>query len=187
MGNRRGRSLDRAVERGCNFCDTAFAYGMGRSERLLGEGLRRHSGRKIYVATKVPPKNGKWPGSADVAASDTYPYERVREFTGESLANLGADAIDLQQLHVWSDAWAADDGWQRAAEDLKRQKLVAGFGISVNRWEPANVLAALRTGLVASAQVVYNIFDQNPEDRLFPACRELDVAIIARVTPDLLT
>jgi aryl-alcohol dehydrogenase-like predicted oxidoreductase len=179
-----GRSLDRAIELGCNFFDTAFVYGMGKSEKLLGEALQRHGGRKLYVATKVPPKNWKWPGSGDVPASETFPADHIKEYTEKSLENLGVEAIDLQQLHVWSDAWARDEGWQRAVDDLTRQKLIRGFGISVNRWQPANVLAALGTGLVDSVQVVYNIFDQNPEDELFPACRELDVAIIVRVPFD---
>src|SRR4051812_3552105 len=178
------RSLDRAIELGCNFFDTAFVYGMGRSEKLLGAMLRRHRGSPLYVATKVPAKNMKWPGSADVPASETYPYEHIIEYTEKSLANLGVDSVDLQQLHVWSDAWADDSGWQRAAEELKRRNLVRGFGISVNRWQPANVLKALAIGLVDSVQVVYNIFDQNPEDQLFPACRARDVAVIARVPFD---
>ena len=180
------RSLDRAVALGCNFFDTAFAYGMGRSERLLGDAIRRHPGRKVYVATKVPPKNWKWPGRADVAPADAYPHDHIIEFTEKSLGNLGAgvDAIDLLQLHVWSDAWAGDEGWQRAAQDLKRQNLIGGFGISVNRWQPANVLGALETGLVDSVQVVYNIFDQHAEDELFPACRKLDIGVIARVPFD---
>jgi aryl-alcohol dehydrogenase-like predicted oxidoreductase len=178
------RSLDRAIALGCTFFDTAFAYGMGKSEKLLGEALRRHGGKKLYVATKVPPKNWRWPGSAEAAASETFPADHIKEYTEKSLENLGVDAIDLQQLHVWSDAWAPDEGWRRAADDLKRQKLIRGFGISVNRWQPANVLAALATGLVDSVQVVYNIFDQNPEDELFPACRDLDVAVIVRVPFD---
>jgi aryl-alcohol dehydrogenase-like predicted oxidoreductase len=178
------RSLDRSVELGCNFFDTAFVYGMGRSEKLLGAMLKRHAGRKLYIATKVPARNMKWPGTADVPARDTYPYDHILEFTKKSLDNLGTDTVDLQQLHVWSDAWADDEGWQRAAAHLKEQRLIRGFGISVNRWEPANVLKALRTGLVDSVQVVYNIFDQNPEDELFPVCRELDVAVIARVPFD---
>jgi aryl-alcohol dehydrogenase-like predicted oxidoreductase len=178
------RSLDRAVELGCNFFDTAFAYGMGRSERLLGEAIRRHAGRTLYVATKVPPKNWKWPGRGDTPMSDVFPEDHIREFTAKSLENLAIDSLDLQQLHVWNDAWADDEGWQRAVEDLKRQKVIKGFGISVNRWEPANVTKALRTGLVDAVQVVYNIFDQNPEDELFPVCRERDIAVIARVPFD---
>jgi aryl-alcohol dehydrogenase-like predicted oxidoreductase len=178
------RSLDRAVDLGCNFFDTAFAYGMGRSEKLLGEALNRHAGTKLYTATKVPPKNMKWPGRAETPIADVFPAEYIIEMTEKSLSNLGASTLDLQQLHVWNDAWVDDDGWKRAAEQLKRQKLITAFGISVNRWEPANVINALRTGLVDAVQVVYNVFDQNPEDELFPVCRELDIAVIARVPFD---
>jgi len=178
------RALDRAVELGCNFFDTAFAYGMGRSEKLLGEALRRHPEHTLYVATKIPPKDWKWPGRAESPIADVFPADHIREFTEKSLENLGASRIDLQQLHVWSDAWAADEGWQRAVDDLKTQGLIGAFGISVNRWQPANVVKALRTGLVDAVQVVYNIFDQNPEDELFPVCRELDIAVIARVPFD---
>jgi aryl-alcohol dehydrogenase-like predicted oxidoreductase len=177
-------SIDRAIALGCNFFDTAYAYGMGKSEKLLGEALKRLAGTKLYVATKVPPKNLKWPGRAETPAGEVFPARHIIEFTEKSLDNLGTPRLDLQQLHVWNDAWVDDEGWQRAVDDLKRQKLIVGFGISVNRWEPSNVLKALRTGLVDSVQVVYNIFDQNPEDQLFPACRELDVAVIARVPFD---
>lgn len=178
------RSIDRAVELGCNFFDTAYAYGMGRSEKLLGDALKRHAGTKLYTATKVPPKNLKWPGRAETPIAEVFPYEHIIQMTEKSLANLGVGTVDLQQLHVWNDAWVPDEGWQRAAQELKRQKLIGAFGISVNRWEPANVIKALRTGLVDAVQVVYNIFDQNPEDELFPACRELDIAVIARVPFD---
>jgi aryl-alcohol dehydrogenase-like predicted oxidoreductase len=176
--------LDRAVALGCNFFDTAYAYGMGRSEKLLGAALKRHAGKQLYVATKVPPKNMKWPGRADTPVADVFPARHILEMTEKSLVNLGTSTLDLQQLHVWNDAWVGDEGWQRAIDDLKRQELIRGFGISVNRWEPANVLKALRTGLIDAVQVVYNIFDQNPEDELFPACRELDIAVIARVPFD---
>jgi aryl-alcohol dehydrogenase-like predicted oxidoreductase len=177
-------SLDRAVELGCNFFDTAFAYGDGRSERLLGQALRRHAGKRLYVATKVPPKDRHWPGLATTPPQQVFPYDHVVEMTRKSAAHLGVERIDLQQLHVWSDAWVANDGWRRAVEDLKGQGLIEGFGISVNRWEPTNVLKALDTGLVDSVQVVYNVFDQNPEDELFPACARAKIAIIARVPFD---
>jgi aryl-alcohol dehydrogenase-like predicted oxidoreductase len=183
------RSLERALTLGCNFFDTAWVYGLGRSERLLGEALRAWGSKPIgghasIVATKVPPKNMKWPGKAEYDVRDTYPADHIREYTEKSLANLGLESIDVQQLHVWSDAWASDPGWQRAIETLKREKLIRAFGISVNRWEPNNVMRALETGLVDSVQVVYNIFDQNPEDELFPYCQQHGIAIIARVPLD---
>src|SRR6185369_16391359 len=177
-------SLDRAISRGCNFFDTAFAYGDGHSETLLGQTLKRHSGTRLYVATKVPPKNRKWPGRATTPIGEVFPYDYIREMTETSLKNLQVDSLDLQQLHVWSDAWVADEGWQRAARDLKREGKIKGFGISVNRWEPANVLRALDTGLVDAVQVVYNIFDQAPEDELFPYCQAHDIGVIARVPFD---
>lgn len=177
-------SLHRAVEHGCSFFDTALAYGAGHSERLLGQVVRACPGHELVVATKVPPKNLKWPGKAEYPVADTFPPDYIHDITGRSLANLGLERIDLLQFHVWDDAWASDDGWKRAVEDLKRAGTIRAFGISVNRWQPENVLAAIGTGLVDAVQVVYNVFDQAPEDRLFPACRAHGVAVIARVPFD---
>lgn len=177
-------SLGRAIEGGCTFFDTAWAYGQGHSERLLGEARRRHAGTPIRIATKIPPKNMKWPASADSAAADAYPADHIRAYTEQSLANIGVDAVDLQQFHVWSDTWADDDGWKRAVRALKDEGLVRAFGISVNRWQPTNVLRALESGLIDSVQVVYNIFDQAAEDELFPYCQAHNIAVIARVPFD---
>jgi aryl-alcohol dehydrogenase-like predicted oxidoreductase len=177
-------SLDRAVELGCTFFDTAFAYGDGRSEQLLGETLRRHRGKRLYAATKIPPKNRRWPGRAEYPLDDVFPPDYIREYTEKSLENLGVDILDLQQFHVWSDTWAGDECWQRAVRALKDEGLIRAFGISINRWEPENVLRAFDTGLIDAVQVVYNVFDQNPEDRLFPACQERNIAVIARVPFD---
>jgi aryl-alcohol dehydrogenase-like predicted oxidoreductase len=177
-------ALHRAIELGCNFFDTAWAYGEGHSERLLGETLRRHRDRRLYVATKIPPKNRRWPALREYSLDEVFPPDSVREYTERSLENLGVETLDLQQFHVWSDAWADDERWQRAVAGLKEEGLVRAVGISVNRWQPANVLRALNTGLIDAVQVVYNVFDQNPEDELFPACQEKDIAVIARVPFD---
>jgi len=177
-------ALDAAVALGCNFFDTAWAYGQGHSEQLLRRVLRRHADKRLYVATKIPPKNFRWPARPDDALEDVFPADHIREYTERSLQNLGLASIDLQQFHVWSDVWADDDRWKRAIEDLKQHGLIQRFGISVNRWEPTNVLRALASGLVDSVQVVYNIFDQDPEDELFPYCQEHDIAVIARVPFD---
>jgi aryl-alcohol dehydrogenase-like predicted oxidoreductase len=177
-------ALDYAIEKGCTFFDTALAYGDGKSEQLLAQALKRHPGKPLVVATKIPPKNRQWPARPDYRLDDVFPADYIREATEISLKNLGVQTLDLQQFHVWTDEWAADERWQRAVDDLKSQKLIKGFGISINRWEPTNVLKALKTGLVDSVQVVYNIFDQNPEDELFPMCREMNIAVIARVPFD---
>jgi len=178
------QALHRAVELGCNFFDTAWAYGDGRSERLLGETVRAHADRRVYVATKVPPKNMRWPARPADPLDETFPPSHVREYTEKSLRNLGVEMIDLLQLHVWSDAWADDERWRRTAEDLAREGKIRAFGISLNRWEPKNGTKAVRTGAIDSVQVVYNIFDQAPEDELFPVCGEQRVAVIARVPFD---
>lgn len=177
-------SLEEAVARGCNLFDTAWAYGAGHSERLLGELVRRHPERTLYAATKVPPKNRTWPSRRGFKLDDVFPPEYIREYAEKSLDNLAIDRIDLLQFHVWEDAWAHDERWQRVMDDLKVEGLIGGIGISVNRWEPWNGIETLRTGLVDAVQVIYNIFDQAPEDELFPVCRELGVAVIARVPFD---
>ena len=177
-------SLGRAVDLGCDFFDTAWAYGQGHSERLLGRLLKARPDARLYSASKIPPKNMKWPATADMRLDDTYPAEHIREFAEKSLENVGVSTLDLLQFHTWSDTWADDSRWQRAIESLKTEKLVGAVGISVNRWEPENGLRALRTGLIDAVQVVHNIFDQAPEDELFPVCRELGVAVIARVPFD---
>jgi aryl-alcohol dehydrogenase-like predicted oxidoreductase len=178
------QSLDRSVELGCNFFDTAWAYGNGHSETLLGRLVRNHPDRRLYVATKVPPKNFKWPSRRGFRLEDCFPADHIRSYAEKSLANLGLPAIDLLQFHVWEDAWATDDRWQRAIDDLKSEGLIKGAGVSVNRWEPTNTLETLRTDLIDAVQVIYNIFDQAPEDELFPDCRERNIAVIARVPFD---
>jgi len=177
-------ALERSMALGCTFFDSALAYGNGKSEQLLGQVLARHPDKRLIVATKIPPKNLRWPALPEYPLEDVFPADHIRRSTETSLKHLGRAPVDLQQFHVWTDEWANDERWQRAVDDLKREKLIRGFGISVNRWQPANVLRTLRTGLVDSVQVVYNLFDQNPEDQLFPMCRELGIAVIARVPFD---
>ncbi len=178
------RSLNLAVELGCNFFDTAYAYGDGHSEGLLGRLVRQHPQTKLYLATKIPPQDRRWPSRRGDRLSDAFPPQYIREMTRASLKNLGVDCLDLQQFHVWEDDWAEDDSWQRAVEDLKRNGLIRAVGISINRWEPWNALKTLRTGCIDAVQVIYNIFDQMPEDELFPQCAEQNIGVIARVPFD---
>jgi aryl-alcohol dehydrogenase-like predicted oxidoreductase len=177
-------SLHRAVELGCTFFDTAWGYGAGHSESILGRVVKAYPEKKLYVASKLPPKNFKWPSRRGFTLDECFPPEHIQEYARKSFENLGQLPMDLLQFHVWEDAWATDDRWQRAMEDLKREGIIRAVGVSVNRWEPDNVLDTLRTGAVDAVQVIYNIFDQAPEDQLFPLCRELGVAVIARVPFD---
>ncbi len=177
-------SLQRAVDLGCNFFDTAWAYGDGHSEQLLGKVLRANSGKALYTATKVPPKNRQWPARREYSLDDCYPPEYIEEYVEKSLQNLGAKTLDLIQLHTWEDKWLDDKRLLPAIEKLRKSGKVRAFGISLNRWEPWNGVRAVRNGVVDAVQVIYNIFDQNPEDELFPACREKNVAVVARVPFD---
>ncbi|MCU1265298.1 MAG: aldo/keto reductase [Acidobacteria bacterium] len=177
-------SLQAAIELGCNFFDTAYAYGEGRSEGLLGQAVRADRERKVYTATKIPPKNLQWPARPEFTLDDCYPPEHIEEYVHRSLANAGLESFDLIQFHTWEDAWIEDHLWAMTVESLVSQGLVSAVGISINRWEPWNGIKAVQSGLIDSVQVIYNIFDQNPEDELFPACRENKVAVIARVPFD---
>ena len=178
------KSLDLAAEHGVNFFDTAWGYGEGHSERLLGELLRRHKNTKLYTASKIPPKNFKWPAKPEYLFEESYPAEHVYDYTHKTLKNLGLEQIDLMQFHTWDDGWTGREEWQRVVEDLKKAGKIAAMGISVNRWEPENGIEALKTGLIDAVQVIYNIFDQAPGDLLFPLCKDLDIAVIARVPFD---
>lgn len=177
-------SLQRAVLEGCNFFDTALAYGEGHSESLLGRLVRANPDRTLYTATKIPPKNREWPSRRGVPLDEVFPPDYIEACVTQSLENTGLDRIDLMQFHVWEDDWMNDDRWFTALDSLRRQGLIRAIGISVNRWEPWNGIKAVESGLVDSVQVIYNIFDQAPEDELLGACERMDVAVIARVPFD---
>jgi aryl-alcohol dehydrogenase-like predicted oxidoreductase len=178
------RSLQTAANLGCNFFDTAHVYGDGHSEKLLGETVHANSGKLLYTATKIPPRTKEWPAPAGSTLAASYPPDHVDEFVHRSLESAGLDSFDLIQFHTWDDDWLRDDRWFSKLDELRSQKLIKAIGISLNRWEPWNGVRAVRTGKIDSVQVVYNIFDQNPEDDLFPACEEMNTAVIARVPFD---
>ncbi len=177
------KALNRAVDLGLNFIDTALAYGGGHSERLVGKILAERS-ETIHVATKVPPKNLQWPAPAGLHPDEVFPGDYVRECTEQSLKNLGVEALDVQQFHVWQDEWMGEGDWQEAVEDLKREGKIRSFGVSINDHQPANAVRLIETGLVDTVQVIHNVFDQSPEDELFPACQERGVGVIVRVPFD---
>jgi aryl-alcohol dehydrogenase-like predicted oxidoreductase len=177
------QALHRAIDLGLNFVDTALAYGDGRSERLVGQVVRERA-EAIYVATKVPPKNMIWPAPAGIPVEDAFPGDYIRTSAERSLSNLGLERIDLLQLHVWSDEWTDQGDWRETVEALRTEGKIGFFGISINDHQPSNALRVVESGAVDTVQVIYNVFDQSPEDELFPACREHGVGVIARVPLD---
>ncbi len=178
------QSMQLAIDSGCNFFDTAWAYGDGKSDALLGKILAQNRGKRLYAASKIPPKNGKWPASPRDSYQDAFPAKHVFEYAKMIREKLGVDSIDLLQYHVWDDSWSADPEFEATVAKLKSDGLIRFFGLSLNRWEPNNGIRALRTGIVDAVQVIYNIFDQAPEDQLFPLCREMKIGVIARVPLD---
>jgi aryl-alcohol dehydrogenase-like predicted oxidoreductase len=178
------RALQLAVDLGCNFFDTAWAYGEGKSDGFLGTILAANPGKRLYSASKVPPKNRRWPAIPKFDYNEVFPADHVFEHADKIRRALGVDTIDLLQFHVWDDSWTGRKEFRNAVEKLKRDKIIHAFGLSLNRWQPANGIRAIRTGLVDAVQVIYNLFDQNPEDELFPVCQENNVGVIVRVPLD---
>jgi aryl-alcohol dehydrogenase-like predicted oxidoreductase len=176
------RALHRAIELGVNFIDTARGY--GESERIVGHVVREHRGDPLYVATKVPPKNRIWPAPDGVDPAETFPGDHIRASLETSLRVSGLEAFDLLQFHVWSDEWMGRGDWLETVGDLKREGKIRFFGVSVNDYQPENVLDLVRSGHVDAVQVIYNAFHQAPEEHLLPACAEHGVGVIVRVALD---
>lgn len=177
-------AIQLAMDLGCNFFDTAWAYGNGKSDGLLGEAIARNKGKRIYAASKIPPKNLKWPASPKDKYQDVFPADHVFKYAQRIREKLGVDSIDVLQFHVWDENWTDEPEFRDTVQKLKADGWIRSFGLSLNRWEPENGLKTLRTGLVDVVQVIYNIFDQAPDDKLFPLCRELNIGVIARVPLD---
>lgn len=177
-------ALQLAADLGCNFYDTAWAYGNGKSDELLGQTIAANPGKCCYAASKIPPLNDRWPASPEDKYTDVFPAAHVFEYADKIREKLGTQSIDLLQLHVWDDSWTDDPVFRATAEKLKSDGIARAFGLSLNRWEPVNGIKAIRTGLVDVVQVIYNIFDQSPEDELFPVCQELNIGVIARCPLD---
>jgi aryl-alcohol dehydrogenase-like predicted oxidoreductase len=177
-------ALQLATNEGCNFFDTAWAYGEGKSDGLLGQIIARNKGKRIYAASKIPPMNDKWPALPSYKYQEVFPARHVFKYADLIRQKLETDSIDLLQFHVWDDSWANETEFRDTVEKLKRDGIIRFFGLSLNRWEPANGIKAIRTGLVDAVQVIYNIFDQSPEDELFPVCQEFNIGVIARVPLD---
>lgn len=178
------QALQLAVDLGCNFFDSAWAYGEGKSDGLLGQTLAKNKGKRLFAASKIPPKNERWPALPKYKYKDVFPPDHVFKYADLIRKQLGTDSIDLLQFHVWTDKWTDDADFRKTVEKLKKDGTIRYFGLSLNRWEPENGIKAIRTGLVDAVQVIYSIFDQSPEDKLFPLCKELNIGVIVRVALD---
>lgn len=178
------KALRLAFDMGINFFDTALAYGEGNSEKKIG-GLAKEVGReKIIIASKVPPMNLKWPAPCGISVSQVFPPSHIRQSTEATLKNLGTDYIDVHQLHVWQDPWLEQDDWKNELLKLKKEGKIRFIGVSINDHDPLSGMLLVQTEIADSVQVIYNIFDQSPEDALFPLCESENIGVIARVPFD---
>jgi aryl-alcohol dehydrogenase-like predicted oxidoreductase len=178
------RSLMLALENGVNFIDTALEYGHGLSERWIGEVLREWEGKRPYVATKIYPKNRKWPAQPGVPIEEVFPEDWIHEAVDVSLGNLGVDCIDLMQFHVWQDYFSETDYWKKAVRDMTKQGKVKHWGLSLNDYQPMNCVKTLDTGLISTIQLIFNVFHQEPIGTIFPIAKKKNIGVIARVPLD---
>jgi Predicted oxidoreductases (related to aryl-alcohol dehydrogenases) len=176
-------ALRRSIAGGCTFFDSAFVYGDGKSDQLIGAVAAEFPEKPLVLASKIPPANFSWPSSPKDSLHSIFPRAHVLDYA-QRIRDAFARPVDLLQFHVWQDAWAEDHEWQDTVREMKETGIIRGFGLSLNRWQPENGIAAIKTGLIETVQVIYNIFDQAPEDALFPACRAHTVGVIARVPLD---
>jgi aryl-alcohol dehydrogenase-like predicted oxidoreductase len=176
------RSLEAARDAGVNFFDTALAYGDGHSEQLIARAFGRSP--EVVIASKVPPKNLTWNIAAGSPLKDIFPREYVLTSLDRTLKNLSRERVDIYQFHTWIDDWASEPEWQETVREIKQSGKAKLIGISIQNHQPANVIKALETKLVDTVQVIYNIFDQSPEDELFPYCQKNGIGIIVRVPFD---
>jgi aryl-alcohol dehydrogenase-like predicted oxidoreductase len=176
------RALAVAIEAGCSLIDTALVYGDGQSERLVGEVVRDLRARDhVVVASKVPPADGQWPPRGRL--EQAFPESHLVRAVEASLRNLRLDAIPLAQLHVWRDDWLDHSAWpavRGTMERLVREGKVVHWGVSAADHAPGDALRVLDEPIVATVQVIYNVFDPTAATELLPRARERGVGVLAR-------
>ncbi|MBI5732603.1 aldo/keto reductase [Candidatus Jorgensenbacteria bacterium] len=189
------RALYRFVDLGGNFIDTAWVYGRvdepgdkaskHSAEELIGKFIKESRNRdKVIIATKIPGKNRKWPAWRGTPISEVFPDKYIEEMVDSSLQSLGVDSIDLMQFHVWQDDFVKEDGWKNTIQKITKSGKVKCWGISLNDYQPSNCLKTLETGLISTAQCIFNIFHQKPTEKLLPYVKEHSIGLITRVPLD---
>ena len=179
-------ALNTALDNGCNFIDTAQGYGDGKSEQIIARVLsdRKSSSSHIYVATKIPPSPGAWPPSPYDRIEERYPEKYLRERLERSLKDLRIDCIDLLQLHTWTRAWNRNPVALETLRKFKQAGKIRAIGISTPEHDQDSLVDLMRNDWLDSVQVIYNIFQQQPQAEFLPTAREKGVAVIVRCALD---
>ncbi len=176
-------ALNRAIDLGVNFIDTAAGYGNGKSERLIAQVLKGRK-EKVWVATKTPPLPGNWPPSPYDVAEERYPEKYLRDNVEERLRNLQTDCLDLLQLHTWTRAWNKNPKPLDVLKELQAEGKIRFIGISTPEPDQNSLIELMRRGYLDTVQVIYNIFEQEPAAELLPAALEHNVGVLVRVVFD---
>jgi aryl-alcohol dehydrogenase-like predicted oxidoreductase len=176
-------ALNKAIDLGVNFIDTAAGYGDGRSERLIGQVLKSRK-EKVWVATKTPPRPGYWPPSPYCVVDERFPEQYLRENVEQRLKNLGTDCIDVLQLHTWTRAWNKNPRPFDVLKKLQSEGKIRYIGVSTPEPDQDCVIDLMRRGYVDVVQLIYNIFEQDVAAELLPTALEENVGIIVRVVFD---
>ena len=171
-------ALNKAIDLGVNFIDTAAVYGHGHSEKTIGKVLKERK-ENIYIATKIAPL--MWPPPPTSHAKDAFPKDIIIKSVEQSLKNLQRDCIDLIQLHSWRENWTNDTDWYETLCELKKAGKIKFIGVSVHDNMEDEALGLIETGRIDTIQVVYNVLAQTPKLNLFPKALKQNIGIIARV------
>jgi aryl-alcohol dehydrogenase-like predicted oxidoreductase len=165
-------ALNRAIDLGVNFLDTADVYGDGRSERLIGRLLKERPDEEIFVATKAGRR-------LDPHTAEGYNHENLSRFVERSLENLGVEALDLLQLHCPPTETYRRDETFEALDRLQAAGKIKNYGVSVEKVEEARM--SLSYPGVKTVQIIFNIFRQKPAGEFFPLAEERNIGTLARV------
>ncbi len=186
------RNLQRFIDLGGNFIDTAAVYGYRPdlpdshpAEELIGKFLKSTRQRdKVILTSKIPPINFKWPAPSGSTMQTTFPRKHILKYVDDSLRCLQTDCIDLMLFHVWRDEFSNDDKWKKICSDLTKQGKVKYWGFSPNYYEPGSCPNTLASGFMSVIQCIFNIFHQRPISELFPIAEKADIGIVACVPFD---
>ena len=176
-----------AFENGINFVDTAVAYGAGHSEKVIGNALKQWSDQKRYVTTKVTPLMPSMTTldlDGKPSIKGRYPDWYIRQIVEGSLKRLGVECIDLLQLHLWLEDGIYELEWLETLNALRLEGKIQKIGVSLADIRSYQGVSLAKFGLVESIQALYNIFEQEPADELFPESAKTGTGIIARVPLD---
>lgn len=177
-------ALNRALDLGVNFIDTAAGYGNGKSERIISSVLKGRKESEVVVATKTPPAPGDWPPSPYDDAEARYSMEYLRQNIAERLEANGTEKLDVLQLHTWTRAWNRNPTPFAHLRELQQEGFVGLIGISTPEHDQNSVIDLMRGGWIDTVQVIYNLFEQEPAAELLDVAGETGTAVIVRVAFD---